>query len=217
MSHVLVFLADGFEEIEALTVMDYMRRTDIQVTSASLADDTLVRGAHDISVQADRNLNDILGLPVAELSDEGLEELMKAWDAVVLPGGMPGSKNLSEDARVLAMLKAQDRRGGIVAAICAAPLALDAAGLLHGRRHTSFPGIREQLSDATNYVDEELVVADGQLVTSRGPGTAVYFALELIGRLAGRETAHTIAEDILLPQVEEQIKGTEREFWKKEA
>ena len=215
MSKVLVLLADGFEEVEALTVVDYLRRADIEVVTAALDDDRTVRGAHEIYVQADRTLNEILGLPIQELAGAGLQELMKEWDAVVLPGGMPGAKNLSEDPRVLAILQTQNERGGIVAAICAAPLALDAAGLLEGRHHTSFPAIREQLSQEEMYVDSEIVVVDENLTTSRGPGTAVYFALELIGQLTDEEKRQTIAEALLLPQTEALIKGTKGDAWRR--
>lgn len=215
MSRVLVFLADGFEEIEALTVVDYLRRAGIHVTTAALEDELLVRGAHEIHVQADRTVNDILGLPVPEFSSSGLQDLLSEWDAVILPGGMPGAKNLSEDPRVTAILQAQNARGGIVAAICAAPLALDVAGLLEDRHHTSFPGIREQLSNDEMYVDSEIVVTDENLTTSRGPGTAVYFALELIGQLVGEDKRQDVAEDLLLPEVEALIKGTKGDAWRR--
>lgn len=215
MSKVLVLLADGFEEVEALTVVDYLRRADIEVITAALDDERLVRGAHEIHVQADRTLNEILGLPVQELTGTGLQELLQPWDAIILPGGMPGAKNLSEDPRVLAVLQAQHARSGIVAAICAAPLALDAAGLLKERHHTSFPGIREQLGQEEMYVDSEIVVVDENLTTSRGPGTAVYFALELIGQLSGEAKRQAIAEALLLPQTEALIKGTKGDAWRR--
>lgn len=179
---VLVPLAEGFEEIEAVTIIDVLRRAGIEVVTASLAASTSVKGAHGISVAADTTL---------DASRSG------RFDAVVLPGGMPGAAHLRDDARVLAALKSVVAQGGTAAAICAAPIALEAAGLLAGRRATGYPGFREQLASASARV-EDRVVEDGPIVTSCGPGTALEFALALAARLAGRKTADDLRAGMLV-------------------
>ena len=124
MKKVLVLLAEGFEEIEAITIIDVLRRAELPVTVASLTSPR-VNGAHDIIVLADCLLD--------EVKDQ-------SFDAIILPGGMPGSRNLRDDARVIALLQQQQRQGQYIGAICAAPIALEAAGVLQGKRATSFPG-----------------------------------------------------------------------------
>lgn len=177
MAKVLVLLADGFEEIEAVTVIDVLRRGDVEVTVLGVGDGP-VRGSHGIPIVPERHMDQ---MPIA------------AYDAIVLPGGMPGSANLRDDKRVLALLKRFNADGKLVAAICAAPIALEAAGVFAGRRATSFPGL--ELPSA-EYV-EERVVADGNLITSRGAGTAMEFALALVERLAGAERAQQLADRML--------------------
>jgi 4-methyl-5(b-hydroxyethyl)-thiazole monophosphate biosynthesis len=169
---VLLPLAEGFEEIEAVTIVDVLRRASIEVVTAALATNP-VCGSHGITVLADTRLDDVLGA---------------AFDAVVLPGGMPGSRILRDDARVLGVVREADRKNKLVAAVCAAPIVLEAAGVLAGRRATSYPG--NELPSA-RYVEERVVV-DGQLVTSRGPGTALEFALVLVEKLAGPDAAQSL-------------------------
>ena len=180
MPRCCVLLADGFEEIEAVTVIDVLRRAEIEVTTLGLSG-RQVTGSHAITVEADETLD---------------ARLHETWDLVVLPGGMPGSANLRDDPRVQALVKAQDERGGQLAAICAAPIALASAGVLSGRRATSYPTFGDQLGDAV-YATER-VVRDGNLTTSRGPGTALDFALGLVERLAGAETASTLRHAMLV-------------------
>jgi len=165
MPKVLVILADGFEEIEAVTIIDVLRRAGIQVTAASLGEQ-LVRGAHDLSLMADCQLDEVSSL---------------VFDAVILPGGMPGSRNLRDDPRVIARLRRQVEDDRYLGAICAAPIALEAAGVLKDKRATAYPG--NELPSA-RYC-EDRVVTDGKLVTSRGPGTALEFALEWVRLLTG--------------------------------
>jgi protein deglycase len=175
---VLVPLADGFEEIEAVTIVDVLRRASIEVVTAALGDRD-VRGSHGITLRADVRLD--------EVSSE-------RFDAVVLPGGMPGSKTLRDDERLRKIVQRAAGAGKLVAAICAAPIALEAAGVLAGKRATSYPG--NELPSA-RYV-EERVVADGSLVTSRGPGTALEFSLALVERLKGSDTANKLRADMLV-------------------
>ncbi len=180
MARAAVLLAEGFEEIEAITVIDVLRRGDVEVVALGVTG-TTVRGNHGIAVQAD-----------AALASGARER----WDLVVLPGGMPGASTLRDDPRVQAMLRAQRDEGVPLAAICAAPIALGKAGLLHGKRATCFPGFEAQLTGAT--VVTETVVDDGDVITSRGPGTALPFALALVARLQGREKATKLATQMLV-------------------
>jgi 4-methyl-5(b-hydroxyethyl)-thiazole monophosphate biosynthesis len=166
---VLVLLAEGFEEIEAVTVIDLLRRAGIAVSTAALGK-RRVRGSHDIPIEAD-----------AELSE--LED--RLFDAVVLPGGMPGADHLRQDERVISLLRRHAADGRYVAAICAAPGVLAHAGLLEGRRATSFPGFLNPDSAAGLEIESGSVVIDRRIVTSRGPGTAMDFALSLVELLQG--------------------------------
>jgi protein deglycase len=175
---VLVPLADGFEEIEAVTIVDVLRRASIEVVTAALGE-TEVRGSHGIALSADARLDEV-----------GAEE----FDAVVLPGGMPGSKTLRDDERLRKIVQHAAGTGKLVAAICAGPIALEAAGVLAGKRATSYPG--NELPSA-DYV-EERVVADGLLITSRGPGTALEFSLALVERLKGPNAANELRASMLV-------------------
>jgi len=183
MATVLVPLAEGFEEIEAATIVDVLRRGGVEVTTASLGDRT-VKGAHALPFVADATLDAVL----AE---------KPRFDAVVLPGGMPGAANLRDDPRVLRALAQVVERGGTAAAICAAPIALEAAGLLAGRKATAYPGFRERLTSAALRSDAPVVV-DGPVVTSAGPGTALEFALALVERLVSHEKAEELRGGMLV-------------------
>lgn len=180
MRRACVLLANGFEEIEALTVVDVLRRAGVDVKMLSLSG-RRVTGAHDIAVVADQTL----AAAAAE-----------TWDAVVLPGGMPGSDTLRKNARVRALVRSQFESGRLVAAICAAPMALAAAGILRGRRATCYPGCEGELDGAK--VVRQRVVSDRNVVTSRGPGTALEFALVLAEKLAGKKTASTLRKGMLV-------------------
>ncbi len=177
MANALVLLADGFEEIEAVTIIDVLRRGEVSVTTASLGGKQ-VRGSHDIAIESDALLSDVS---------------VAAFDALVLPGG-PAAKTLREDARAQAVIKEAAQLGKLVAAVCAAPTALEVAGVLKGKRATSYPG--NPLPSAS-FV-EERVVEDGNVVTSRGPGTTMDFALALVRRLSGVEVAKKTAERMLV-------------------
>ena len=174
----IVTLARGFEEIEAVTIIDVLRRAGISVTVAALGEGP-VEGSHGIEVGADVTLDAVI--------DEH-------FDAVVLPGGMPGSRALADDPRVKELCARSARSGALVAAICAAPIALEAAGVLRGKRATAYPG--NELPSA-HYVEERVVV-DGNVITSRGPGTALEFSLALVERLKNREAADELAGKMIV-------------------
>ena len=175
MVRVLVPLAEGFEEIEAISVIDILRRADIEVVTAGLKEG-IIEGSHKVKV----------------LPDISLERTRwQDFDALVLPGGAPGFVNLGNDQRILDMAKEMDRAGRCVAAICAAPSVLIKAGVLQGRRATVSPSGKEQVEACADF-REDRVVVDGNLVTSRAPGTALEFALRLVKLLAGREKMEQI-------------------------
>ncbi len=169
MVTVLVPLAQGCEELEAVTVIDLLRRAKIKVVTAGL-DDQPVVASRGVTLLPDTSLDAVLNTP---------------FDMVVLPGGLPGADHLRNDPRIQSLLTRMSQQGKYTAAICAAPKALAKAGLLEGKHATSFPG---SLSDAdlkgVKY-EETAVVRDGTVITSRGPGTAMDFALTLIEVLVG--------------------------------
>jgi 4-methyl-5(b-hydroxyethyl)-thiazole monophosphate biosynthesis len=175
---VLVPLADGFEEIEAIAIVDTLRRAGVEVVTAALRRDParIVHGAHGIDVAADRELDACVGASAP------------AFDALVLPGGMPGTQHLGDDARVLALVREMHAAGKLVAAICAAPSVLAKAGVLEGVPATSYPGFQGKLGGA-RVERERRVVPAGRIVTSQGPGTALEFALELVRVLVGAAKA----------------------------
>lgn len=179
---VCVFLADGFEEIEAITVVDVLRRAGIEVSLAAVgaSTDPWRTGSHDIAVRATFLAADVR---------------VEDFDAFVLPGGQPGSNTLRDDALVQRLLREADAAGSLIAAICAAPIALERAGLLEGRSATAFPGV--ELPSARETAGD--VVEDGRIVTSRGPGTALPFALALVRRLVSEVAARELAAKMIAP------------------
>jgi 4-methyl-5(b-hydroxyethyl)-thiazole monophosphate biosynthesis len=183
MKRVLVPLAEGFEEIEAVTIVDLLRRANVEVHTAALADRG-VTGSHGITLEAD------LGLGEVRAAD---------YDMIVLPGGMPGADHLRKDARIDGLLREFASTGRYAAAICAAPGVLAHAGLLDGREATSFPGFLDQNSAPGIRLSDAPVVIDGKVVTSRGPGTAIDFALALIALLEGQAAADTVGGRLQRP------------------
>ena len=181
MARTLVILADGCEEIEAVTVMDILRRGGVEVVAAALAGQ-MVHGNHGIGIEADASLD-----PVLEQS----------FDMLILPGGEPGASHLAADSRVQYLLKEFEKAGLYIAAICAAPGVLAEAGLLRGRKATSFPDAIKDPSGIT-YL-QSAVVRDGKIATSRGPGTALDFALELLELLAGGEVRKRVEARLQRP------------------
>ncbi len=178
--HVLAVLAEGFEEIEAVTPIDVLRRLDVDVTVASL-DGPVVRGARGIAVQADATLGE-----VAE----------RVFDLIILPGGMPGAANLAASDLLADMLKKQHSEGRMIAAICAAPaVVLHPLGLLDDEKVACYPAFQRRLDEA-NRTDERLCVGE-KLITAAGPGVAMDFALALAERLKGGEKAEELAKAML--------------------
>lgn len=178
---IIVFLADGFEEVEALTVVDYLRRVDIEVETVSIKEGLNVKGAHNIEVLADKTIRDI----------EDLNE----YKGVVIPGGLPGATNLRDDKRVIEIVRNLNEEEKMVAAICAGPIVLDRAGIIKGKKVTSYPGFEDKL-EGSKYT-EDIVAKDENIITSRGPSLAVDFAIEIVKYLLGKEKAKELEEDIL--------------------
>ncbi len=180
MKKVIVFLAEGFEEIEAISIIDTLRRAEISVTSVSISKDKVVKGAHDIAIEADKLFDDI------DFSN---------YDMIALPGGMPGAKNLNEHEGLKEQLKkfAEEK---LIGAICAAPMILGGMGLLKGKRVTCYPGFEPELIKAI--VTHEPVTIDGNIITGRGPAFALQFSLQLIEILAGKAARDEVANALLV-------------------
>ncbi len=185
MASVLVPLAEGFEELEAVTIIDVLRRAGIKVVVAGLASGP-IKGSRDTVVVPDANLDAVVD---------------NDFDMIVLPGGMPGVKHLREDARIKTLLERYTQKDRYAAAICAAPSIFAAYGHLDGRQATSNPKFKDQVAiDGVSYV-EEAVVTDGNIVTSRGPGTSIPFALALVDKLAGAAKREEVQAGLVLPKI----------------
>ena len=178
---ILVPLAEGFEEVEAVAIIDVLRRAGLAVQVAGLTGKT-VTGSHGITLQADCTLDEV---------DAG------ALAMIVLPGGQPGTNNLERDARVIGLVRELEGSGRRVGAICAAPKVLATAGILEGRAATSHPNVRGDLRGA-RVVDEPRVVRAGKVITSQGAGTALEFALAIVADLCGEAKARELAEKMLV-------------------
>ncbi|MCK5803410.1 MAG: DJ-1/PfpI family protein [Lentisphaeria bacterium] len=180
---IAVLLANGFEEIEAVTIIDVLRRADLRVSVASINEEERVTGAHGLTLVTDTVLSKLRPLD---------------FDMVVLPGGMPGSENLASGAEVLGFLRALHARGAFVCAICAAPIALAAAGLLADKRVTCYPGFESRLTDA--HYTAERVQTDGRIITGNGPGAALEFSYELVRQLGLTDVAEQLSTGMLASQ-----------------
>lgn len=178
---IYVFLANGFEEVEALAPVDLLRRASFEVTTVSITEHLAVIGSHNIPVVADTTFG-----AVSDFSDAEL---------LILPGGMPGTKNLAACEKLTALLKAQAEAGKPLAAICAAPSVLGALGLLEGKEAICYPGFESALKGAK--ISDKRVVRDGNILTAAGAGVAVDFGLAAIEMLADAEQADTIRKAIL--------------------
>ncbi|WP_312906707.1 DJ-1 family glyoxalase III [Tissierella praeacuta] len=181
MKKVILFLAEGFEEVEALTVVDYLRRKDVAVDTVSITEDNKVKGVHDIVVIADKVINSINDI--------------NSYDAVIIPGGLPGATNLRDNHKVIDIVKKANRNGKLVAAICAGPIVLEKAGVIHGKNVTSYPGFEDELMSGI-YIDDS-VVRDCNIITAKGPALAVEFAIEIMRYLLGEEKVDELKKDIL--------------------
>jgi 4-methyl-5(b-hydroxyethyl)-thiazole monophosphate biosynthesis len=183
MARVLVPLATGAEELEAVTVIDLLRRAQIEVVVAGLGPGT-VRCSRGTVIAPDMTLD---------------QALAREYDMIVLPGGQPGATNLENDARIRSLLRTMAAQGKYTAAICAAPKVLAAAGLLEDKRATGFPGAVDGRQFPRIRLESDPVVTDGRIVTSRGPGTAMDFALELIRLLAGEDKRNEVEAALQRP------------------
>ncbi len=177
---IYVCLADGFEEIEAITVTDILRRAGAEVKTVSVTESLEVKGTHDIKVQADITFE---------------EADYESCEMIVLPGGMPGTTNLLEHEGLVQKIRELYERGKWVCAICAAPMVLAAAGILDGKNATIYPGMENYIRGAKP--TEGAIVRDGNIITSKAPGTAMKFALSLVEALYGKEKAERLGKDEL--------------------
>jgi protein deglycase len=181
MKRIYLFLAPGFEEIEAIATIDVLRRAGLDVNSVSITGDLKVTGAHGISVEADRLYSEL--------------DFIEA-EMLILPGGMPGTKNLNMHEGLKAALKQHAKAGKPLAAICAAPMILGQLGLLEGKEATCYPGNEAHLKGAT--LSEYMIVQDGNIITASGPGVAVEFALQIVEHFLGEEKMEEISKALLL-------------------
>ena len=180
MKKAYLFLAYGFEEVEALTAVDLLRRAGIEVITVSISCNNTVTGAHRIPVVAD-----------IKLDESGFNNA----DAIILPGGQPGVDNLKACERVREIVKRNYDNGKLICAICAAPMILGEMGLVNGRKATSYPGCEAALTGAD--ISEDSVCVDGNIITSRGVGTAIDFSVEIIKKLEGDKKAEEIRASVL--------------------
>ncbi len=183
MGKVLIPLAQGCEELEAVTIIDLLRRAEIQVVTAGLDNQTVI-ASRGTKLIPDTDLD-------TALQDD--------YDMVVLPGGLPGADNLDNDERIKELLKKMANSEKFTAAICAAPKVLANAGILEGKTATSYPGFLDNLNLDNTTITNEAVVKDGKVITSRGPGTAMDFALELIETLAGKDKRNEVETALVKP------------------
>lgn len=181
MSKSYVFFADGFEEIEALTAVDVLRRAGMRVVTVSINSTLEVTGAHDVTVKADTKVSDV------DLHDA-------QW--LVLPGGMPGAANLANCDAVCSALKAQNDKGGGIAAICASPsVVFGPLGLLEGKKAVCYPGMEAGMTGAV--VGDDQVAVDGNIITGNGPAAATAFALAIAEAAQGKDAANAVAGGML--------------------
>ena len=179
---ILVFLAPGFEESEAICPIDILKRAALDVVTVSITEDREVTGAHGITVRADVTLSQ---LPLCHP------------EAILLPGGMPGTRHLDESRTVDTALRVAANKGAYLAAICAAPMVLGKRGYLSGKRATCFPGFEEFLQGATVTGRDERVVRDGKIITAAGMGVALEFGLALVAALKGEDAAEELRRAVL--------------------
>jgi 4-methyl-5(b-hydroxyethyl)-thiazole monophosphate biosynthesis len=181
MKTVLVPIAKGFEEIEAVTIIDVLRRAHIDVVVASLGESALVVGVNGITIETDVKIENVN---------------VDILDMIILPGGWEGTNALAEDENIQRILKEMDAKGKNIAAICAAPYALHKAGVLN-EKFTCYPSVEEHIRIEGYQDDRLMVVEDGNVMTSRGPGTAICFALAIVKKLKGEEACKTLKEGLL--------------------
>ncbi|XP_046563005.1 Parkinson disease protein 7 homolog [Haliotis rubra] len=184
MPSAIVLLAEGAEEMETVITVDVLRRGGIDVTLAGLTGTDPVLCSRQVKVVPDKSLDDALK--------------SAPYDVIVLPGGGTGAKNLRESAAVGKLLKEQEERDALVAAVCAAPTELKAHGIGKGKTVTSHPGVADQIKEGDYKYSEDRVVQDGKLITSRGPGTCFEFGLKIVEALQGAEKAQSLVPPMLV-------------------
>ena len=181
MDKILIPLAEGLEEIEAITCIDVLRRAGIKVITATLTAELQVKGSHKIVIGADVCLPEITADQLA---------------GIVLPGGMPGANNLKNNQQLIKLIQQVNQKQGLLAAICAAPIVLEEAGILKNRMATSYPGFEREM--ASCIYRQERVVVDDNLITGRGPGVAIEFALEIVQYLLDEEQVTDLKKQMLI-------------------
>lgn len=184
MASVLLPLATGFEEVEAVSLIDVLRRGGVEVRIAHMdgeEDTNMVLGANGITIQADTSIANVIS---------------EAFDMIVLPGGWGGTHTLAENQTVQRLLKEFKEKEKVIGAICAAPYALKEAGVL-GNDYTCYPSVEDEINQK-GYRDNEMVITDGNIMTSRGPGTALCFGLQIVKRLVGKESYQAVKKGMLL-------------------
>lgn len=181
MPRVLIPLAQGCEELEAVTIIDLLRRADIEVMTAGL-DSHPVTGAHGTVFIPDTTLDSVIN---------------ETFDMIVLPGGLPGAENLREDQRIIQLLRRHAHQGQYVAAICAAPKVLAHAGLLDNHQATCYPGSLDEFNLNSDNLSQAATIVDDKIITSRGPGTALDFALTLIEQLTSKQKRDEVERPLL--------------------
>lgn len=179
--NALIILAEGFEEIEAITCIDVLRRANIDLTVAGLQA-LVTKGSHNISITTDKEL----------------DKVGRNFDALILPGGMPGAINLAASQKVKSLILEMQSCGKIIAAICASPaLVLAPTGILNNKTATCFPGMQNNLDKTTRYKTENVVI-DENIITSRGPASALLFAVSIAEKLLGKDTSERLKKDLLV-------------------
>ncbi|MBV7271819.1 DJ-1 family glyoxalase III [Clostridium thailandense] len=190
MKKAIVLLAKGFEEVEALAVVDVLRRGGVHCITCSINGEEEILGSHSIHVKA----NNLL-----EKTD------IDKYDALIIPGGMPGAASLRDSKKVIELVKKFNNEKKLLAAICAGPIVLAKADIISGKRITCYPGFENELGEITYC--EDIVVQDDNIITSRGPATALYFGFKILENLADKETVENLKEAMMVKFVEEKFQG----------
>lgn len=189
MRDLIILLEDGFEEIEALTINDYLRRAKIEVDLVSVKNVKEVESSHGVKVVADYTLDEV------KIDD---------YKGIYIPGGQPGSTNLSNNSRVRELVSMYDSSDKYVVAICAGPMVLDAAGVLKSKKFTCYPGVENRLTNQDRI--DEIVVEDENIITAMGPSIAQILAFKLISLFKDDETSEKIKKDVLFYELEREIR-----------
>ena len=181
MKKAAILLANGFEEMEAISPIDILRRAGVEVDVVSINSDLKVIGAHGVKIETDINIKDVN---------------IDLYDAVICPGGLPGATNLRDNDKVITIIKEANSKGKLIAAICAAPIVLDMAGVLDVN-YTAYPTVDEGIKSGKYQADKK-VVLDKNIITSAGPSTAINFAVEIVRYLLDDNSANTIKDELLI-------------------